>query len=120
MDEYDQTLEKYKNKLIILIKPQTSGQKVLQDKYLLLNIFSYFKSGWIITENNYHSIDRQYCFYKDIFQNNIKIHQVTRTINNPYKNDSVSKKIGDLSFYVGPLNEWYKTYKTYNRKYLKK
>ena len=120
MDEYDQTLEKYKNKLIILINPQTSGQKVLQDKYLLLNIFSYFRSGWIVTEDNYSLHNRQYCLYKDIFQNNIKIHQVTRTINNPYKNVSVSKKIGDASFYVGPLHEWYKTYKTYNRKYLKK
>lgn len=117
MDEYDQTLEKYKNKLTILINPQTNGQKVLQDKYLLLNIFSYFRSGWIISKDDYYFNNKQYCLYKDIFQNNIKIHQVTLTINNPYKNDSVSKEIGDTSFYVGPLNEWYKTY---NCKYLKK
>lgn len=49
MDEFTlNNIDKYSKRLIDIIAPPECGRNVFEDKYLLLNIFSYFWSGWDI------------------------------------------------------------------------
>lgn len=114
MNDYKFACEKYRKKLIELINPKLSGLKVLNDNYLLLNIFSYFKSGWFVNKNKFHN---KTCIYKDIFGKFVEIHQVTERIQNPYRDKGVCKKISYNSHYVGPIISWYKT--NHNRRIFK-
>ena len=107
MEDYKYACKKYRNKLIKLIKPKQNCIEVLYNDYLLLNIFSYFQSGWFV--NKFNDYDNQICIYKDIFGNLVKVHQVTNRIQNPYRDKSVCKRVRENSVYVGPINEWYKT-----------
>jgi len=97
----------YSKKLITIIKPPKSGIEVLKDRYLLLHIFSYFKSGWGI---RYQLKKRHYCEYYDIFNQLVKINQVTSSNINPYYDKRVFYKVKINSYYVGPVLEWYKSY----------
>tara|TARA_B100000925_G_C21805711_1_gene386566 strand:+ start:227 stop:598 length:372 start_codon:yes stop_codon:yes gene_type:complete len=102
-----QNLDYYSKRLINIIIPSKSGIEVLKNRYLLLHIFSYFKSGWGI---KYQLKKRQYCEYYDIFNELVTINSVTTSNINPYYAKGVLYKIKINSYYVGPVLEWYKTY----------
>ena len=102
-----QNVDNYSKRLINIIKPSKSGIKVLKNRYLLLHIFSYFKSGWGI---KYQLKKRQYCEYYDIFYELVTINSVTTSNINPYYAKGVFYKTKINSYYVGPVLEWYKSY----------
>ena len=108
MNHYEYSCEKYRNQLIKLIKPKLNGLRVLNNNDLLLNIFSYFKSGWYVKDSGYR-FHTKICIYKDIFSKHVNVHQVTDRIQNPYRDKGVCKKAGNCSIYVGPVISWYKT-----------
>jgi hypothetical protein len=108
MDHYDQACNKYALKLVKLINPPESGLQVLNDNYLLLNIFSYFQSGWYVNYSRYIN-HMNTCIYKDIFGKFLHIHQVTTDIKNPYKKENVHETVNNASKYAGPVISWYKT-----------
>lgn len=100
-------IDNYSKRLIAIIKPPACGRKVFEDEYLLLNIFSFFKSGWYRT----HATNGDYFQYYDIFGQLVMVNLVTDTITNPYHNKHVHEKVKKLIYYVGPVIEWYKTFK---------
>ena len=100
-------VDNYSKRLINIIKPSKSGIEVLKNRYLLLHIFSYFKSGWGI---RYQLRKRDYCEYYDIFNQLVKINQVTSSNINPYYNKGVVYEAKINSYYVGPVLKWYKSY----------
>ena len=102
-----QNVDYYSKRLINIIKPPKCGIEVLKDRYLLLHIFSYFKSGWGI---KYQLKKRHYCEYYDIFNQLVKINQVTNNNINPYYDKRVFYEAKINSYYVGPVLEWYKSY----------
>lgn len=108
MGEYKlkSNIDKYSKILIDIITPPACGRKVFEDEYLLLNIFSYFKSGWGIR----NATNRHYCQYYDIFGQLVIVNQVTDTITNPYHDKRVHEKEKKNSYYVGPVIEWYKSF----------
>lgn len=108
MNHYEKSCEKYRNQLIKFIKPKQNGLRVLNNNDLLLNIFSYFKSGWYVKDSGYR-FHTKICIYKDIFSKHVNVHQVTDRIQNPYRDKGVCKKAGNCSIYVGPVISWYKT-----------
>ena len=97
----------YSKRLINIINPPKSGIQVFKNRYLLLNIFSYFKSGWGI---RYELKKRHYCLYYDIFNELVEINQVTNSNINPYYDKGVVYESKINSYYVGPVLEWYKSY----------
>jgi len=104
-------VDNYSQRLIDIIKPSKPGIKVFGNRELLLNIFSYFKSGWAI---RYQLKKRSYCEYYDIFNELVIINQVTRKNTNPYYDKGVFYEAKLNSYYVGPILEWYKSYNQYN------
>ena len=104
----------YSKKLITIIKPPKIGIEVLKNRYLLLHIFSYFKSGWGI---RYELKERQYCEYYDIFNKLVIVNQVTNRNINPYYDKGVSNKSKVNSYYVGPVLEWHKSFNEDKYKY---
>ena len=118
MDVY-KNIDKYSKKLINIIKPSECGIKVFENRYLLLNIFSYFKSGWGI---RYQLKKIHYCEYYNIFNELVIINQVTSRNRNPYYDKGVCNEAKINSYYVGPVLQWYKSYyedKHENRKIYK-
>ena len=106
MDAFE-NVDNYSKRLINIIKPPKCGIEVLKNRYLLLHIFSYFKSGWGI---KYQLKKRRYCEYYDIFNELVKINQVTSSNINPYYDKGVFYEAKINSYYVGPVLEWYKSY----------
>ena len=99
--EYYSTVDKYARELIDIIAPQQCGKNVFQNTYLMMNIFSFFESGWYV---NHHHLDT--CLYYDIFGRLVTVHQVTSRFTNPYYDKGVSEETRRNSYYVGPLQKW--------------
>jgi hypothetical protein len=99
MDEFTlNNIDKYSKRLIDIIAPPESGRKVFLDKYLLLNIFSYFLSGWGIQDELTDT-----CQYYDIFGQLVTVSYVTNRITNPYHDKGVNEEVKTNSYYVGPV-----------------
>ena len=91
------SIDNYSKRLIDLIKPPECGRQVFQNTDLVLNIFSYFKSGWYtIDEFNRHQ-------YYDILGQLVMVTQVTDRMTNPYYDKGVDEKLKKNSYYVGPV-----------------
>jgi len=91
-------INKYSKRLIDIIAPPACGRKVLEDEYLLLNIFSYFLSGWDIYGGREDT-----CQYYDIFGQLVTVSYVTKRITNPYHDKGVNEEVKKNSYYVGPV-----------------
>jgi hypothetical protein len=99
MEEFKfKNIDNYSKRLIDVIAPPECGRQVFQDKYLLFNIFSYFKSGWGIKLRNINHIQ-----YYDIFGHSVIVNQVTDRMTNPYHDKGVDEKLKKNSYYVGPV-----------------
>lgn len=99
MDEFTlNNIDKYSKRLIDIIAPPESGRNVFEDKYLLLNIFSYFWSGWDIYGGREDT-----CQYHDIFGQLVAVSYVTKRITNPYHDKDVNEEVKKNSYYVGPV-----------------
>ena len=60
---YTDSIQKYSKKIIELINPTESGLEVLQNENLLLHIFGFFKSGWIVHYKSMLYYDKYYKYY---------------------------------------------------------
>jgi len=100
MDEFTlNNIDKYSKRLIDIIAPPECGRKVLENEYyLLLNIFSYFLSGWDIYGGREDT-----CQYHDIFGQLVTVSYVTKRITNPYHDKYVNEEVKKNSYYVGPV-----------------
>ncbi len=98
MDFYG-NVDKYARKLInIIARPEC--EKVFQNRYLMLTIFSYFESGW---NAGISYAKQKFCLYHDIFGCLVKVNQVTSRITNPYHDEGVCQEAKTNSYYVGPV-----------------
>lgn len=104
MDLYE-NVDKYARKLInIVALPEC--EKVFQNRYLMLNIFSYFESGW-----NAGISYQKFSLYYDIFGCLVKVNQVTKRITNPYHDENVCQAAKTNSYYVGPVVKYENSFK---------
>jgi hypothetical protein len=96
-------VDKYARKLIKIIAPPEGGKNVFQNRYLMLNIFSFFQSGWCVKNG------KSLFLYYDIFGLLVEVNQVSNRITNPYHDRGVNQEMKRNSYYVGPVLRWVST-----------
>lgn len=93
-------VDTYARKLMKIIAPSEGGKNVFQNRYLMLNIFSFFQSGWCVKN------EKSLFLYYDIFGLVVEVNQVSDRITNPYLDRGVNQETKTNSYYVGPVLRW--------------